>query len=223
MIYQGLSKLADYIGDRAIADQVGIFLWWGAILIFLLLALWVRLWFDIARSARGRAERTRHVAQSVEGVAHYLARFTASLPDLLLHQPGRVDHAGDWPGDLGAFAANVVALVLRSAGADRLRATDDALVATGQRHHLVSASRRSQLWSKTVVFTTPHPEEIDESSCAGLASRRSQSGIAARKRVRQLVCRQAGHRDFAVRFSPFAFRQTVSCFRPLRMKLVVIG
>jgi hypothetical protein len=26
MIYQGLSKLADHIGDRAIADQVGIFL-----------------------------------------------------------------------------------------------------------------------------------------------------------------------------------------------------
>jgi hypothetical protein len=49
MIYQGLSKLADHIGDRAIADQVGIFLGWGAMLIFLLLALWVRLWFDIAQ------------------------------------------------------------------------------------------------------------------------------------------------------------------------------
>ncbi len=58
MIYQGLSKLADYIGDRAIADQVGIFLWWGAILIFLLLALWVRLWFDIAEvRAVARNER----------------------------------------------------------------------------------------------------------------------------------------------------------------------
>ncbi len=49
MIYQGLSKAADHIGDRAIADQVGIFLSLAAFVIFLLLALWVRLWFDIAQ------------------------------------------------------------------------------------------------------------------------------------------------------------------------------
>ena len=49
MIYQGLDKLADHVGDRAIADQVGIFMFWGAVLVFLLLALWVRLWFDLAK------------------------------------------------------------------------------------------------------------------------------------------------------------------------------
>ena len=49
MIYQGLNKVADHIGERAIADQVGIFLSWGAILVFLLLAIWVRLWFDLAK------------------------------------------------------------------------------------------------------------------------------------------------------------------------------
>ncbi len=49
MIYQGLSKAADHLGDRAIADQVGIFLSLAAFLIFLLLGLWVRLWFDIAK------------------------------------------------------------------------------------------------------------------------------------------------------------------------------
>ncbi len=49
MFYQGLSKAADHIGDRAIADQVGIFLSLAAFVIFLLLALWVRLWFDIAQ------------------------------------------------------------------------------------------------------------------------------------------------------------------------------
>lgn len=49
MIYQGLSKAADTIGDRAIADQVGIFLGLAAFIIFLLLALWVRLWFDMAQ------------------------------------------------------------------------------------------------------------------------------------------------------------------------------
>jgi hypothetical protein len=49
MIYQGLSKLSDYVGDRAIADQVGIYLSWFAIAVFLLLALIVRLWFDIGQ------------------------------------------------------------------------------------------------------------------------------------------------------------------------------
>lgn len=49
MIYQGLSKLADHIGDRAIADQVGIFSSIAAVIIFMLLALWVRLWFDLAQ------------------------------------------------------------------------------------------------------------------------------------------------------------------------------
>jgi hypothetical protein len=48
MIHSGLQKAADHIGDRAIADEVGIFLSLAAFVIFLLLALWVRLWFDIA-------------------------------------------------------------------------------------------------------------------------------------------------------------------------------
>jgi hypothetical protein len=49
MIYKALSKAADHVGDRAIADQVGIFLSLAAFIVFLLLALWVRLWFDIAQ------------------------------------------------------------------------------------------------------------------------------------------------------------------------------
>lgn len=60
MIYQGLSKAAEKIGDRAIADQVGIFLGWAAIIVFLLLALSVRLWFDIAK--------IRAVAQNERGM-----------------------------------------------------------------------------------------------------------------------------------------------------------
>ena len=60
MMYQGLDKLADHIGDRAIADQVGIFLSWGATLISMLLALWVRLWFDLAQ--------VRAVVQSERGM-----------------------------------------------------------------------------------------------------------------------------------------------------------
>jgi len=49
MIYQTLKGVADHVGDRAIADQVGIFLGWGATAVFLLLALAVRLWFDLAQ------------------------------------------------------------------------------------------------------------------------------------------------------------------------------
>ncbi|MGB8888961.1 MAG: hypothetical protein WCC87_19690 [Candidatus Korobacteraceae bacterium] len=60
MIYQGLNKLSDTVGDRAIADQVGIFLFWFAVAVFLLLALVVRLWFDIAQ--------VRTVAQNERGM-----------------------------------------------------------------------------------------------------------------------------------------------------------
>ena len=57
-IYQGLDKLSDYLGDKAIADQVGIFSWWASIVVFLLLALAVRLWFDVAQvRAVARNER----------------------------------------------------------------------------------------------------------------------------------------------------------------------
>ncbi len=60
MIYQGLNKVSDTVGDRAIADQVGIFLFWFAVAVFLLLALVVRLWFDIAQ--------VRAVAQNERGM-----------------------------------------------------------------------------------------------------------------------------------------------------------
>jgi hypothetical protein len=60
IIQQALSKLAGHIGDRAIADQVGIFLGWAAMIIFLLLALWVRLWFDIAQ-VRAVAQNERRM------------------------------------------------------------------------------------------------------------------------------------------------------------------
>ena len=57
-IYQGLDKLSDYLGDKAIADQVGIFLGWASIAACLLLALAVRLWFDVAQvRAVARNER----------------------------------------------------------------------------------------------------------------------------------------------------------------------
>src|ERR1035437_5009647 len=59
-IYQGLDKLSDYLGDKAIADQVGIFSGWAGLVVFLLLALAVRLWFDLAQ--------VRAVAQNERGM-----------------------------------------------------------------------------------------------------------------------------------------------------------
>ena len=60
MIDHGLDKLARYVGDRAIADQVGIFMGWGGIVIFLMIALAVRLWFDIAQ-VRAVAQNERRM------------------------------------------------------------------------------------------------------------------------------------------------------------------
>jgi len=60
MVYHSLKKLADHVGDRAIADQVGVFMTLGARLVFLLLALGVRLWFDIAQ-VRAVAQNERRM------------------------------------------------------------------------------------------------------------------------------------------------------------------
>jgi hypothetical protein len=49
MSHQALSHGGDKLGDRAIADQVGIFLNIGTVIYLLLFSLWVRLWFDIAQ------------------------------------------------------------------------------------------------------------------------------------------------------------------------------
>src|SRR5664279_2740634 len=59
-IYQGLDKLSEYLGDKAIAGQVGIFSGWAGLVVFLLLALAVRLWFDLAQ--------VRAVAQNERGM-----------------------------------------------------------------------------------------------------------------------------------------------------------
>jgi hypothetical protein len=59
-VYQGLDTLSDYLGDRAIADQVGIYISLVAVVVSLLLALVVRLWFDIAQ-VRAVAQNERHM------------------------------------------------------------------------------------------------------------------------------------------------------------------
>jgi hypothetical protein len=49
LTYQELDKIADFVGDRAVADQVGISLSGFAFVVLFLLSLAVRLWFDIGQ------------------------------------------------------------------------------------------------------------------------------------------------------------------------------
>ncbi len=60
IVHEGLDKLADYVGDRAVADQVGVYMSFAAVIVFLLLALAVRLWFDIAQ-VRAVAQNERRM------------------------------------------------------------------------------------------------------------------------------------------------------------------
>ena len=47
--YFDVPKAADYLGDKVLADQVGFVIWLVGMIILVLLALFVRLWFDIAK------------------------------------------------------------------------------------------------------------------------------------------------------------------------------
>jgi len=47
--YLSIDKASDYLGDKAVADQVGFVIWLVGVIILVLIALFVRLWFDIAK------------------------------------------------------------------------------------------------------------------------------------------------------------------------------
>jgi len=56
--YLGIEKASDYLGDKAVADQVGFVVWLLGIIVLVLITLFVRLWFDIAKvDAVARDER----------------------------------------------------------------------------------------------------------------------------------------------------------------------
>jgi hypothetical protein len=61
-MYPVVNKLADYVGDRVVADQVGFFIDLTGTIILALLALLIRLWFDVAK--------IRAVAQNECGMWH---------------------------------------------------------------------------------------------------------------------------------------------------------
>lgn len=47
--YLGLETASDYLGNKAVADQVGFVIWLAGVIILVLLTLFVRLWFDLAK------------------------------------------------------------------------------------------------------------------------------------------------------------------------------
>ena len=58
--YLGVDKAADYLGDKAVADQVGFVIWLVGVTGLVLLTLFVRLWFDLAK-VRAVAQNERRM------------------------------------------------------------------------------------------------------------------------------------------------------------------
>jgi len=48
-LYQQIDKFSDYVGDKVVTDQISFVIWLAGMIIVVLLALFVRLWFDIAK------------------------------------------------------------------------------------------------------------------------------------------------------------------------------
>jgi hypothetical protein len=161
MIYQGIDKMSDTVGDKAIADQVGIYISWAGIVIFLLLALCVRLWFDIAQ--------VRAVAQNERGMWRNLWRawritwrelgglfriyFCISLVASVTLVIGLVI----WvrlPPTATPVSFVLLQLILLVQLATRLWQLASAMTWYQRNAETVPAD--------TVAFTTPHPEEMGE-------------------------------------------------------------
>src|SRR5208283_3957402 len=47
--YLGVETASDYLGDKVLADQVGFVIWLVGVIVLVLLTLFVRLWFDLAK------------------------------------------------------------------------------------------------------------------------------------------------------------------------------
>ena len=163
MIYQGLDKLATYLGDRAIADQVGIFGSFAAVIVFVLLALLVRLWFDVAQ-VRTVAQNERRMWRNTwrafritcgELPRLYWMYFRISLFAWITLAVGLVIWA-HLPPTATPVTFLILELVLLAQLATRLWQYASAMTWYQAHAEMVPAD--------TVDYTTPHPEEIVEPS-----------------------------------------------------------
>ena len=161
MVHSGLQKLADHIGDRAIADQVGIFLSLAAFVIFLLLALWVRLWFDIAQVravVQNERRMWRNLWRSWRITWHDMgALFWMYFGIALLAWIVSAICLVLWskvPGTATPLTFLLFELIIFTHLASRLWQLASATTWYQRHAELVPADR--------VDYTTPHPEEVVE-------------------------------------------------------------
>jgi hypothetical protein len=78
-VYFGIEKVSDYLGDKAAADQVGFVVWLLGIIVLVLITLFVRLWFDIAKvDAVARGEH-RMLRSAWKGIASTRQQLRALL------------------------------------------------------------------------------------------------------------------------------------------------
>ena len=167
-IYQVLKKLADHVGDRAIADQVGIFMSFGATVVFLLLALAVRLWFDVAQVravAQNEQRMWRNLWRSWRIMWHELGTlfwmyFRISLLAWLALAVGLLI----WiklPPTATALTFLLLELIIFAQLATRLWQLASAMTWYRRHAEMVPAD--------AVDYTTPHPQEVAEASAPSAA------------------------------------------------------
>ena len=77
-LYLGVEKLADSLGDKATADQVGFYVRLAGTIILVLLALVVRLWFDIAK-VRAVAQNERRMWRNMWKALDIISRQMGTL------------------------------------------------------------------------------------------------------------------------------------------------
>ena len=141
--YFDVETAADYLGDKAVADQVGFVAWLAGVIVLFLLTLFVRLWFDLAKVHTVATNDRRMLRSAWKGLAvtrrqvrallwiylrvTLVAWLTLLLAFLIWTKIPPDRHLGDV-----CFARTGHAGAARS-----------AVVANGERHALVSAARRA--------------------------------------------------------------------------------
>src|SRR5271166_5087287 len=67
--YLSVEKASDYLGDKVVADQIGFVIWLVGAIILVLLTLFVRLWFDIAKVHAVASDEHRMFRSAWTGLA----------------------------------------------------------------------------------------------------------------------------------------------------------
>jgi hypothetical protein len=67
--YFDVEKAADYLGNKAVADQVGFVVWLAGVVLLTLLTLFVRLWFDLAKVHTVASDDRRMLHSAWKGLA----------------------------------------------------------------------------------------------------------------------------------------------------------